>query len=166
MLDRDQAARAIECHRDRVAPDHGRARAIGALAASMLPAILRTRPRLRWWIASNGVPSPRPIRLVLTSQNAERLTVVGDDVELAPAGAVVAVEDLEPAPDQVLGGQPLALVFRGGVGGRCSRASTLRDARVTRGQRTVTSSSQSPGRFWRRSWHGASPTPDTRWGVA
>jgi len=47
----------------------------------------------------------RPTRLDLAE--GERTAVVRNDVELAPARAVVAVEDPEATPDEMLGGKPL-----------------------------------------------------------
>ena len=47
-------------------------------------------------------------RRALTSQNARTRAVEGDDVELAPAGPEVALDDREAAALEVLGGELLA----------------------------------------------------------
>ena len=61
----------------------------------------------------------QPPRLHLAER--QRLAVEGDDVQLAPAGPVVALDDLKAALDQVLGREVLAGPAELTGGGRCSR---------------------------------------------
>src|SRR6185437_8253468 len=56
----------------------------------------------------------QPARLDLAE--GQRPPVVGDDVELAPARAVVALDDLKAAADQVLGGELFAAPAELGTG--------------------------------------------------
>ena len=66
----------------------------------------RTCERLRVVQVSNGMPG-RPRRL-LTSQNTSVPASMGDEVELAPARAVVAREERVAEALEVLGGELLA----------------------------------------------------------
>ncbi len=52
------------------------------------------------------IRAPRAACLDLAER--ERRAVARDDVELAPAGAVIALDDLKPAPGEVLNGELLA----------------------------------------------------------
>ena len=99
-------ARAHEpCRRSKVTPIASK-RSTGRMAsgsgAEPTAAIRRTCSRLREWTDSNGVRPAAAIRL-LTSRTRS-CAVERDDVELAPAGPVVSLEDPEAEPDQVTGG--------------------------------------------------------------
>jgi len=108
MLEGDQPATAIEGNPDRVAANDPGVAAIHVLghpAPGHLPDLaLLARPDRREWAKSASGEDPPGLHL----GKAERVTVEGDDVKLAPPRPVIALEDLEAAPDQVLGGQFLA----------------------------------------------------------
>ena len=138
-------------------------------STSQRPAILRTWERLSGRTASSGLAPLARARRVFTSQNVEHAAVERDDVELAPARAVVALDDLEAAPDQVLGGELLTALAEREDGGRWSRRGrrwsggvALRDAtpaRVRGGSRAVPILRRAPARR-KQNWNAASPTSD------
>ena len=86
--------------------------AVGPVGPSVSQAIAirRTLECLRSWRFSHG--SREPERRVLTSAKTSVVAVVGDEVELAEAGPVVAGEHLEAEAFEVLGGELLAPLAR------------------------------------------------------
>ena len=107
MLDREQPAVGGERHADRVEPQFVGVRPIRALdqpSAGHL-ANLAALGRVQ------RVERPAAVAAALASLHlAERqcAPVERDDVELSPARAVVALDDLKAAPEEVLGGELLA----------------------------------------------------------
>src|ERR1700736_1968342 len=107
MLEARQAARSVDRHTDRVESQLVRVRSMAAFDQptgghlAHLRSLCRAQAVER--AAVTGGQSPG-----LHFAESERAPVEGDDVELPPTGAVVAVDDLKPASREVLGGQQLA----------------------------------------------------------
>ena len=136
VLDREQPAVAVERHADRVEAQLVGVRADRrARSASCRPSCA---PARAWATcsASNGPARDRRLHPAgLDLAERQRAAVECDDVELAPAGAVVALDDLKAAPDQVLGGELLAELSEaaaGVVGHRADATPRSRDTWVTR----------------------------------
>ena len=152
MLERQQPTVTIERDPDRVEPQFGKERPLLSLAD---PAG-RYSPHLRPLTSVHGVKwssggeladfatgATQTPRFDLTE--GQRVSVEGDDVELAPARAVVALEDRESSSGEVIRGELLAekpQLLRVGcalsrIGRPLIHPSEARAKRVTEGSRAV-----------------------------
>jgi hypothetical protein len=107
MFDREQSAVGGERHADRVEPQLVGVRPIRALdqPASGQLANLAALGLVQRLEGPATVPVQAP---GLDLAEGQYPPVERDDVELSPAGAVVALDDLKAAPDEVLCGKLLA----------------------------------------------------------
>jgi hypothetical protein len=127
MVERDQPVACIKHHADGIEAEHGRPRPVAARGQPLTghPA----HPDL--FAAPDGVerhPATASVsRFDLTE--GDRVPVKGDDVKLAPARPVVALEDRESAPSQVVYRQLLA--GRAEVLARVGRHARRRYARAS-----------------------------------
>ena len=137
MIDAHELAGSIERHADRVEAHHVGVRAFGALdqpAPGHLadPSLLDRVQRVERAAAAGGDAAR------LDFAKCEHSAVERDDVQLAPAGSVVALDDRETSADQMLGGELLADLAEAMTRGRLLMPLTLRRDRVTCGLRNVT----------------------------
>ena len=108
MLEADETPLRVDGDPDRVKADKVGVGAVGSLdqpASGHLAYALSLvgAESLEW-------ASARVQALGLYFAERERGAVEGDDVELSPAGAVVALHNLESEPGEMLGGELLAVL--------------------------------------------------------
>ena len=126
VLDADELAGCVDRYADRVeAEEIG----VGAVGSFDEPASGHLPHTLALWAAQALERAPaggQADRFDLAE--CERCAVVGDDVELSPAGAVITFDDLESEAGQMLGGEALAVLAESvaEVGAHCLK--TLRRA--------------------------------------
>ncbi len=106
MVDADEPTAQIERHTDRIEPEQLGVGVMRALAqpAPSHPADLGSLERAD---RVEGAATTRSQPSRLDFAEGERSAVEGDDVEFSPASSVVALDDFEASPDQVLGGELL-----------------------------------------------------------
>ena len=113
VLDCHQPSRQIERHPDRVEAHLvgvGSLRALDQPAAGHLahPGLLARVQRVERTARAGG----QTAGLDLTER--ERVPVEGDDVQLAPPGPVIALDDLKSSADEMLGGELFARLPKAG----------------------------------------------------